>query len=143
MSSGRRRLAVGNPRSGPPRPSPRTTVPRTSWGRPSRAAAPSTSPSASSARMRVDDTAASPSPVRPPPTTPKPAAAPQRLAVAAPPVAEVEALPHDDQARRQLVHEHLLHEVLGRLGGARLVEVHDQGAVDAALGQQLELLLAG
>ena len=49
-------LAVGKPSSVPPRRSPVTTGPRTWWGRPSRTAAPSTSPAATSVRILVDET---------------------------------------------------------------------------------------
>ena len=41
---------------------PRVTTPRTWWGRPSRAAASSTAPAASSSRIRVDDTGWPPGP---------------------------------------------------------------------------------
>ena len=94
--------------------------------------------------MRVEDTASRPSPVRPTPTTSKPyvaAEAAEELDVAPAAVPEVEVLAHDDQAGRQLVDEHLLDEVLGRLLGPGQVEGDDHGAVDAAVGQQLELLL--
>ena len=144
MSSGTATLAVGNPSSGPPRPSPRTTGPRTSWGRPSSAAAASTSPSASRVRMRVDETGSRAVAGERHPDDleavlgPEPA---QELDVAPAAVPEVEVLPHHDQARLQLLDQHLLHEVLGRLVRPRLVEGHHHRPVDAALGQQLELLL--
>ncbi len=69
------------------------------------------------------------------------AQAAQQLDVAAAAVPEVEVLPHHDEAGRQLVDEDLLHEVLGRLLGPGQVEGDDDRAIDAAVGQQLQLLL--
>ena len=143
MSSGTARLAVGNPSSGPPRPSPRTTGPRTSWGRPSSRAAPPRRPRRGAPGCGSRTPASRPSPVRPTPTTSKPYVAPSRRSsadVAPPAVAEVEVLADHDQPGRELVDEDLFDEVLGRLLGAALVEGNHQGAVDAAVGQQLELL---
>ena len=65
----------------------------------------------------------------------------EQIDIAAPGVTEVEVLPDHDQSREQFVDEHLLDEVLSRLLGADFVEGHHEGPVDAALGQQLELLL--
>jgi hypothetical protein len=56
-------------------------------------------------------------------------------------VAEVEVLAHHDQAGAQRADQHLLDEVLGSLVGPLAVEGDHQGAVDAAVGQQLQLLL--
>ena len=92
----------------------------------------------------VEDTASCPSPVRPTPDDLEAVVAAevaQELDVAPPAVAEVEVLADDDEAGRQLVDQHLLDEVLGRLLGPGQVERNDHGAVDAALGQQLQLLL--
>ncbi len=54
---------------------------------------------------------------------------------------EVEILTDHHQPRRQLVDEHFFHEVLGGLLGAALVEGYDESPIDAALCQELELLL--
>ena len=56
-------------------------------------------------------------------------------------VAEVEVLADHHGAGAQAPDEHLGHELLGRLGGAALVEVHDGGDVEPGGGQQLQLLL--
>ena len=69
------------------------------------------------------------------------AEAAQELDVAPPAVAEVEVLADDDQAGGQLVDEHLLDEVprpTHRPGSGRR---NDHRAIDAAVGQQLQLLL--
>ena len=67
--------------------------------------------------------------------------APQQLDVALAPVPEVEVLAHHHETGPELVDQDLLDELLRRLVGPGLVEGHDQGAVDPALGQELELLL--
>ena len=46
-------------------------------------------------------------------------------------VAEVEVLPHDHDLGAEAVDEHLLHELLGRLLRAGLVEGDHEAAVDA------------
>ena len=83
----------------------------------------------------------------PRPTTSKPSSAPIRsssatLAAASAPEVEVGA--DDDEARAGAVDEHLVHEVLGRLTTALLVEVQHEAAVDVpGAREQLELLLEG
>ena len=53
----------------------------------------------------------------------------------------MEVLAHDDQLGGQLVDDDAVHEVLGRLLGAHLVEVDEDRRVDVRGVQQLELLL--
>ena len=98
------------------------TSPRTWWGRPKSAAAPATSPAASSSRMRVDETAPeSPISASSTPAVTNPSDAPKvaeerHVALAA--VAEVEVLADHDQAGAEGADEDRAHEVLGRLVGA-------------------------
>ena len=56
-------------------------------------------------------------------------------------MAEVEVLADDHGAGAETPDQHLRDEVLGRLGGAGLVEVHDRGDVEPGGVQQLQLLV--
>jgi hypothetical protein len=56
-------------------------------------------------------------------------------------VAEVEVLTDHDQAGLQRVHQDRLDEVLGGLVGPLPVEGDHDGAIDAAVSQELQLLL--
>ena len=94
--------------------------------------------------MRVDDTGA---PVLAGQAHPHhletvlPAQLPEQGHVALATVAEVEVLPHHHQLGVEGLDQHLADEVLGRLVGPGPVEGHHHGPVDAAVGQQLELLV--
>ncbi len=61
--------------------------------------------------------------------------------VAPPAMAEVEVVAHHDGLGGHAAHQHLGHELLGRLLRAGLVEMHDEGVVDAGHGQQFQLLV--
>ena len=109
------------------------------------AAAPRTSPSASSPRMRVEETA-SPGRVRLESQahdleSVACAHLGQQRHVAFAAVAEMEVLPHHHQPGAEGLDQDLDDEVLGRLVGPGLVEGHDDGAVEPGGGEELELLL--
>ena len=138
-------LAVGNPSSAPPRPSPGDHAPRTWWGRPSSAAASSTSPSATSGRIRVDDTDLAVAAAGSTPTTSKPEvrarARCSRADVALAAVAEVEVLADHHHRAPERVDEDLGDEVLGGLvGPARSKGTTSVRSIPQP-GQQLELLV--
>ena len=143
MSSGTATFAVGKPSSGPPRPSParRGRAPREgarAGGRPLRRR-----PGQQRADPGGGDRLA-PLVGQPHADDLEAVAGPQLAQerdVALAPVPEVEVLAHHDQARPELVDQDLLDEVFGRLVRPLLVEGDHQRAVDAAVGQQLELLV--
>ena len=56
-------------------------------------------------------------------------------------VSEVEVLPHDHGPGGQAPDQHLVDELLGRLGGPVLVEADHVGGIDAVGRQELELLV--
>ena len=85
-----------------------------------------------------------PSPVRPTPTTSNPYSAPRRRSssmLPRRPCPKWKSSPTTTSRADSSSTRTSLHEVLGRLLGPGLVEGHHERAVDAAVGQQLELLL--
>ena len=122
---------------GPPGRAPRA-------GRPSRRAASSTSPAASRARIRVEETGSVPSPVRPTPTTSKPYSAPSsRSSSTLPlrPCPKWKSSPTTTSRADSSSTSTSLTKSSAVSFGPLVVEGHHQRAVDAAVGQELELLL--
>ena len=141
-----RRWRSGKP-SSRPRWSPTTTIPRASNGRPSSSAASSTCPPASARRMAVELIDSSTPSARwhelqrlhlEVPLGPELA---QHGDVAFAAAAEVEVLADDDDRRVEAVDQHATNEMRRLLARLRLVEVDDDGRVEARRREQLELLV--
>ena len=134
-------------RVAPPTGNRSARAPRSSCGRPSTAAAPSTSPAASSSRTRVEENGTEPGCGA---TRPRPEHLETEIGthlleqrdVSTPLVPEVEVGADHHEARVQQADEHLVHEVFGALAAAGLVErEHETEVEQTGLVEQLEPVL--